>query len=60
MVVRWGRSNPQKLRGLRAGERENRRGLRGVEGRLVEEERLEKVSSGKMDAALPERQALSA
>ena len=43
---RWGRSNPQKLSGWRGGEREKWRGLRGVAGRLAEEERLELVSSG--------------
>ena len=47
---RWGRSNPQKLSGWRGGEREKWRGLRGVAGRLAEEERLELVSSGEMVA----------
>ena len=47
---RWGRSNPQKLSGWRGGEREKWRGLRGVAGRLAEEERLELVSSGEMAA----------
>ena len=47
---RWGRSNSQKLSGWRGGEREKWRGLRGVAGRLVEEEQLELVSSGEMVA----------
>ena len=47
---RWGRSNPQKLSGWRGGEREKWRGLRGIAGRLVEEEQLELVSSGEMVA----------
>ena len=47
---RWGRSNSQKLSGWRGGEREKWRGLRGVAGRLAEEERLELVPSGEMAA----------
>ena len=45
---RWGRSNSQKLSGWRGGERERRRHVRGVEGRLAEEVRLESVSAGEM------------
>ena len=45
---RWGRSNSQKLSGWRGGERERRRHMRGVEGRLAEEVRLESVSAGEM------------
>ena len=45
---RWGRSNSQKLSGWRGGEREKRRRVRGVEGQLVEEARLESVSAGEM------------
>ena len=47
---RLGCSNPQKLSGWRGGEREKWRGLRGVAGRLAEEDRLELVSSGEMVA----------
>ena len=45
---RWGRSKPQKLSGWRGGEREKWRRVRGVEGRLAEEVRLESVSAGEM------------
>ena len=45
---RWGRSNSQKMSGWRGGEREKRRRVRGVEGQLVEEARLESVSAGEM------------